>query len=338
MARICPLCRKLGEIRELQSVPINAEESVLLCPNFKCVWPLGYEGFQFVPSPMPHLGQVPTVKASKCTPAIPISTELSLYTPPVTPSDTQDTTTNLKGTSTDSYASSPGAVTNNQVSADTSPSIFDIDSPEKNRKQSPLLQSCDKKTLGISNVSGSNVSKNKKVRPKVESIERVNVNMSDVKRIKLNSNLVGPAQQGVRILKKVVKKKANVSADGKINSVNNCTNKRPMLMPCNYDTSKLPKINSDVNTSKLRTLLEKVQVKESKNDEEKNFAVIENSQGTCKDFLTLPSGNCNNSGAGTPTVMDEDINLQSIIDDLEASNSVSHQVTDEDDWISALVL
>lgn len=216
------------------------------------------------------------------------------------------------------------------------PSIFDIDSPEKNpEKQSSLLRSCDKKTLGVSNESGNNFSEKKKLRPKIESIERVNVDVSDVKRIKLSGNLVGTGQKGVRILKKVViKKKANGSAVGKINSVNICTDKRSM--PCNYDTSKLPKINSDIDSNKLKTLFEKVQIKESKNYEGKDLAAIENSPGTCKDFLTVPPGNCNNSGVNT-TVKDEDINLDSIIDDLESSNSTS-QVMVDDDWLSSLLM
>ncbi|XP_043281629.1 uncharacterized protein [Venturia canescens] len=93
MDELCPLCLKMGNNKRIKAIQINLEEAVWTCENEGCPWPFGYETPVFLPRKVgvKHSSEWEVYKkVQKRVGPIPISTELSLYTPPVTPSS--DTT------------------------------------------------------------------------------------------------------------------------------------------------------------------------------------------------------------------------------------------------------
>ncbi|XP_074104740.1 uncharacterized protein LOC141531114 [Cotesia typhae] len=222
MERLCPLCQKTGLVSKLSNYPLNESEDIEMCENEKCVWPFGYEPFKFIPKIDEDLKEI--METSKNLPVIPISTELSLYTPPVTPVDNQEAKTDVKGI-TDSYASPATIVKDIQVLGNPSPSIFDIDSPEKTLT-SCSIQGCDKKLVFKSNFPGAGTKK--KSLPTVMNTETVT---------------------SMRILKKVPMKKMVLKKIIKpiINNVN------MSMVPFNYGNSLELSKNVSVSENKLDT-------------------------------------------------------------------------------------
>ncbi|CAD6221312.1 GSCOCG00005142001-RA-CDS [Cotesia congregata] len=308
MERLCPLCQKTGVVSRLSNYPLNESEDIEMCENEKCVWPFGYEAFKFIPKIDEDLKEI--MEASKNLPVIPISTELSLYTPPVTPVDNQEAKTDVKGLTnlkypefadensdfdkvfktpgiTDSYAS-PATITKDiQVLGSPSPSIFDIDSPEKNLT-SRSIQGCDKKLVFKSNFPGTGA--RKKSLPTVTNTETV-TSMRILKRLPM---------------KKVVLKKV-------IKPVINNVNKNMSTVPFNHGNSlELPNIVS-VSESKLDA--EELEVKAENKDQ--NFTLDLQDISFDESFIKQD-------------------NFESIIPELDSGDL--NQQMDVDDWLNSLIL
>ncbi|XP_011306987.1 SUMO-specific isopeptidase USPL1 [Fopius arisanus] len=89
MDEYCPLCRKVGSYKKIRAVQLNYVEAVWLCEEEKCPWPFGYEEFRFTPRRIEELSTkyIPRTGSCKNKESTSISTELGVYTPPVTPSN-----------------------------------------------------------------------------------------------------------------------------------------------------------------------------------------------------------------------------------------------------------
>ncbi|XP_015609413.1 probable basic-leucine zipper transcription factor E [Cephus cinctus] len=90
MQEYCPLCIKDGLKKKIRLLQLNLQEASWVCESEDCIWPWGYYDIQFVSR---KVGKVWSFNWDNGTTTIPktqepvkIYTELSLYTPPVTPS------------------------------------------------------------------------------------------------------------------------------------------------------------------------------------------------------------------------------------------------------------
>ncbi|KAK0168532.1 hypothetical protein PV327_002319 [Microctonus hyperodae] len=167
MDEFCPLCRKNGCNSKIKPVQINFHEAVYLCESKTCQWPYGYEEFKIIQRSIDEMGIVSPKKSNNSksefqkvkdgTQIIPISAELSMYTPPVTPSN--DSTSSKELVKGGSYASINNSTSKSAIVTSIAtiksenkspkiPSIFDIDSSvlltTKNVDQSQnVLNCCD---------------------------------------------------------------------------------------------------------------------------------------------------------------------------------------------------
>lgn len=254
------------------------------------------------------------METSKNLPVIPISTELSLYTPPVTPVDNQEAKTDVKGLAnlkhsefahensdfdkvfktpgiTDSYASPATIVKDIQVLGNPSPSIFDIDSPEK-ALSSRSIQGCDKKLVFKSNFPGAGTKK--KSLPTVTNTETV-TSMRILKKVPMKK----------MVLKKIIKPV--------INNVN------MSMVPFNYGNSlELPK-NVSVSENKLDT-------------GELGVKAVDKLDPSCPEnfILDLPDISFDES------FIRQNDNLESITAELDSSD-LSQQM-DVDQWLNSLIM
>ncbi|KAH0541113.1 uncharacterized protein LOC123259565 [Cotesia glomerata] len=278
MEQLCPLCQKTGVVSRLSNYPLNESEDIEMCENEKCVWPFGHEAFKFIPKIDEDLKEI--VETSKNLPVIPISTELSLYTPPVTPVDNQEAKTDVKGI-TDSYASPATIIKDIQVSGSPSPSIFDIDSPEKNLT-SRSTQSCDKKLVFKSNFPGAGAKK--KSLPIVTNTETV-TSMRILKRVPMKK----------MVLKKVIK------------PVINNVNKNISTVPFNHENSlELPK---SISVSENKLDPGEVEVKAE--DKDQNFTLDLQDISFDESFIKQD----NNFESIIPELDSGDLNQQMDVDD-----------------------
>ncbi|XP_019697476.1 superoxide-generating NADPH oxidase heavy chain subunit C [Harpegnathos saltator] len=80
--QFCPLCMQNGIRNKMKAFQINLEETIWSCENIKCIWPFGYQDLMFFQrSAISHNWNEPDI-TKEYTPTL---TELSLYTPPMTP-------------------------------------------------------------------------------------------------------------------------------------------------------------------------------------------------------------------------------------------------------------
>ncbi|KAK0173591.1 hypothetical protein PV328_006764 [Microctonus aethiopoides] len=163
MDEFCPLCRKNGCNSKIKPVQINFHEAVYLCESKTCQWPYGYEEFKIIQRSIDEMGNISPKKSNNSksefqkakdgTQIIPISAELSMYTPPVTPSN--DSTSSKELVKGGSYASINNSTSKSAIAAIKSdnkspkiPSIFDIDSSvllstKKVDESQNVLNCCD---------------------------------------------------------------------------------------------------------------------------------------------------------------------------------------------------
>ncbi|XP_063995578.1 uncharacterized protein LOC135172950 [Diachasmimorpha longicaudata] len=89
MDEYCPLCRKMGNYKKIRAIQVNHDEAVWLCEEEKCPWPFGYEEFKFIPRRIEELSKASCSRSElgKNKETTFISTQLGVYTPPVTPSN-----------------------------------------------------------------------------------------------------------------------------------------------------------------------------------------------------------------------------------------------------------
>ncbi|KAK2578946.1 hypothetical protein KPH14_011150 [Odynerus spinipes] len=111
MYEFCPLCSKRGFRRRIKALQLNCHEAVWACEEEECEWPFGYEDFVYI---LREAGSTwscywddskpPLQQVNEC---VPVSTELSLYTPPETPGEVV-----IKDCSPDVQSSNSSATTN----------------------------------------------------------------------------------------------------------------------------------------------------------------------------------------------------------------------------------
>ncbi|XP_072745536.1 uncharacterized protein [Anoplolepis gracilipes] len=87
MMRYCPLCIKNGLKRKIKAFQINFEEAVWACEAENCPWPINHDEITFFQRNAHTCNWNEELSPPIGIPeeSIPISTELLLYTPPVTP-------------------------------------------------------------------------------------------------------------------------------------------------------------------------------------------------------------------------------------------------------------
>lgn len=91
MHEFCPLCNERGFRRRIKALQINLHEAVWACEGDKCEWPFGYEDFIYFTREAGNTWSCywddikPTIRS--LNESVPVSTELSLYTPPETPAE-----------------------------------------------------------------------------------------------------------------------------------------------------------------------------------------------------------------------------------------------------------
>ncbi|XP_012214707.1 uncharacterized protein [Linepithema humile] len=84
MQNFCPLCMKNGIKRRVKAFQINLEEAVWACPGEECIWPLDHD-VQDLTFFKRNAITYDWKESDLLKENIPVSMELSLYTPPVTP-------------------------------------------------------------------------------------------------------------------------------------------------------------------------------------------------------------------------------------------------------------
>ncbi|XP_012539501.1 uncharacterized protein LOC105838469 [Monomorium pharaonis] len=179
MADYCPLCAKSGIKRRIKVFQINFEEALRACESEECTWPFGYEELKIFPR-----------SALSCTweeePASPIEedsglalTELSLYTPPVTPG--QELSKELTETVSTECSTNPPV----EDKVGILPNKYDFITKEStDSNESPLLElielgsiNCIERKDSLTSeqiANGINVSR---TLPKIISIEKTNINL-----------------------------------------------------------------------------------------------------------------------------------------------------------------
>ncbi|XP_011700733.1 PREDICTED: uncharacterized protein LOC105457635 [Wasmannia auropunctata] len=175
MESFCPVCAKDGIKRRIKAFQINLEEAVWSCEAEDCSWPIGYEELTFFSRNA--LSCTWEESRSSVKEDVSALTELSLYTPPVTPGEdlskelTEIMAEYLSNTpAEDKAGTSPVceeyiASTKESAGSNKSPlfeafELRDVNSPEKCR-------------ISVSNEQNAGV----RTLPKIINIENININL-----------------------------------------------------------------------------------------------------------------------------------------------------------------
>ncbi|XP_035743740.1 putative uncharacterized protein DDB_G0282133 isoform X1 [Vespa mandarinia] len=88
MQEFCPLCDKRGFRRRIKALQINFHEAIWACEGEECEWPFGHADFIFIQRKVGNTWSCywDDLNLKTMNNYVPVSTELTLYTPPETPS------------------------------------------------------------------------------------------------------------------------------------------------------------------------------------------------------------------------------------------------------------
>lgn len=203
MERFCPLCAKSGNKRKVKAFQINLEEAIWACEAenvnnfliplfcilfftsilivllvFQCSWPIGYEELVFFNRPAISCNWEEEMNTAKED--IPALTELSLYTPPVTPGG--ELSKELTEITSTEYSSNPSA--EDKIEILTQCEYIDAKESDDSNKSS-LFESLELGRISSNEENGhiaeervlTNVNIFKKFLPTITNIEKTNINL-----------------------------------------------------------------------------------------------------------------------------------------------------------------
>ncbi|CAK9821577.1 hypothetical protein ANTRET_LOCUS282 [Anthophora retusa] len=161
MQDFCPLCLKNGIKKEIKLLQINLQEAVWICEEEKCIWPFGYEDFVFSQR---AVGKIWSCYWNDCKP---------------TTSRSKETSASMKHPSSIKHSSNEFIVNSN---THCSKNVNDI-TDNSNLQSIKNTKTENEHTKEKDGIYMQNVKNGSNVRgiPKITSIEKTNIDISNVK-------------------------------------------------------------------------------------------------------------------------------------------------------------
>ncbi|XP_015122756.1 uncharacterized protein LOC107045132 [Diachasma alloeum] len=355
MDEYCPLCHKVGNYKKIRAIQVNHDEAVWLCEEEKCPWPFGYEEFKFIPRRIEELSKktYSRTETGKNKEATAISTELGVYTPPVTPSNESSSKDSGKldnlGVTTPSTISSPftgkisptyrsRAVLTHQPIKQESPqesnekfsnpvsSIFDIDSSVPVGKIGIAVM---KQGTGPSTCDGnrgkhdfrSKIVKRKMTNvPQIRSIETIPNNLIKIEvKEDLATNLVTPTV-------KISPSKGNCEA-------NRCVTSPPRGPPL-PETNELENFDSMPEVPKKILKLSDDEIEEKPGVDQLSDQMLGDNLLQSSDYLEM----MNFEGGNDAMDSSGQVGLSGIFEELLVGNFQNVTQEIDDDWLKSMLI
>ncbi|KAL6258796.1 hypothetical protein P5V15_010743 [Pogonomyrmex californicus] len=170
MEGFCPLCMKKDLKRKMKAYQINLTEAMWSCEEEMCCWPIGYEELVFFNRPAESLLEPSSVSKED----VALFTELSLYTPPVTPGSISKELTEIECSSNSSVEDKLGGILPKCESFTSTKES--IDSNKLFEHQSEINNSTKEREIISKNEIASINSF--KLLPKITNIQKANINFT----------------------------------------------------------------------------------------------------------------------------------------------------------------